>query len=67
MAELMMWLFAPLALFVVLFLVFRRVMLWYWLIDEAIYLLASIDESLKAFPAVREMRAAQHRAAGRLA
>lgn len=45
----------------VFFLVMRRFVLWYWKINRGIALLESIDESLRALPAVREMRAAAHR------
>jgi hypothetical protein len=45
----------------VVFLIVRQLMLWYFRIDEALDLLASIDESLKCLPAVREARAAAYR------
>lgn len=42
-------------------LVIRSVALWYWRINRIVALLESIDESLRALPAVRDMRAAAHR------
>ena len=39
----------PVVAFVVVLLVLRRVMLWYWRINEICARLASIDESLQTF------------------
>lgn len=49
---------------IALFLVARFIVLWYWRIDEICDYLASIDESLKALPAVRQARAAKYRQKG---
>lgn len=47
-----------------LFLLMRSLVLWYWKIDEMVTLLQSIDQSLKALPAVRrdqyQRRASTH-------
>ena len=37
---------AALAIVVVIFLIFRAIVLWYWRVGEAIALLKSIDEKL---------------------
>jgi hypothetical protein len=38
---------AALAIVVVLFLIFRAIVLWYWRVNEAVELLKSIDEKLE--------------------